>query len=124
MPANPLDRLGELVMIRVRDKAIADWDKILDGRMRGVTAERVRGEWEAAGCNHTEAIRQLIPRIVDTTLHHLMWMLEQERSVELSIEVEGAVTRNLREASDGLSGELYGERGWIARFSKERHDDA
>ena len=122
MSGRSLDRLGELLMTRVRDKAISDWDKILDGRMKGATADRVRSELAAGTGEPVAILRRLIPLVVDTTLHHLLWTLEQEKSLNLSIGVEGDVIPSAREASDGLSGELYGTRGWIARFSTERHE--
>jgi hypothetical protein len=123
MSENPLDKLGELLMTRVRDKAIGDWDRILDGRMKGATAERARAELAADGGDHGAILHRLIPRIVDTTLHHLLWTLEQERSLNLAVDAEGAVVSSVREASDGLSGELYGRRGWIVRYSGERHEE-
>ena len=120
---NALDRVGELLMSRVRDKAIGDWDRILDGRMKGSTADRVRAELAAYGPDCVSTVQQMIPKIVDTTLHYLLWMLEQERDLNLSVQVEGKWVTNLPDLSDGLSGELYGKRGWIARFSKERHEE-
>ena len=44
-----------------------------------------------------------------------------DRSNEVSVEVKSQQQPAVRisDCSDGLSGELYGEQGWIARFSKE-----
>ncbi len=123
MAANALDILGEILMARVRDKAIGDWDRILDGRMKGSTAQKVRSELEAVSSDAPAVIAKMVPRIVDTTLHHLLWTLEQEDSLELSVEAEGESTPSIRDESDGLTGELYRARGWIARFSRERHEE-
>lgn len=123
MPNNVLDRLGEILITRVRDKTISDWDKILDGRMKGATAERVRAEIGAADATSASLCRRMIPRIVDTTIHHLLWTLEQEESIKLSFEFEGTVVSDACAESDGLSGELYGGHGWIARFSNERNEE-
>jgi len=123
MSDNCLDKFGELLMTHVRDKTIEDWDKIIDGRMKGLSAERVRKELIETGVDHSIILRKVIPRIVDTTLHHLLWTLEQESALNLSIETESDSFSNVCDASDGLSGELYGKRGWIARFSKERHEE-
>jgi len=116
---NPLDVVGELLMVRVRDKSIEDWEKILDGRMKGQSAEKVRQEFVVTGSEMPDIVRRMVPRIVDTVLHHLLWTLEQDQAVNLSNESDGTVTPNIREASDGLSGELYGARGWIAKFSQK-----
>ena len=121
---NPLDALGEILMTQVRDKAIGDWDRIIDGRMKGRTADKIRAELDAASADASAVLRKMIPRIVDTTLHYLLWTLEQEHSLTLSIEADGETSPNIREESDGLSGELYGTRGWLCRFSQERHEES
>ena len=112
-----LDKFGELLMTRVRDKAIGDWEKILSGEMRGQRAERLRAELTPFEPAQLEVIRRLLPDIVDTTLHHLLWMLEQERSADLICEAGSGVKESVRDSSDGLTGELYGKNGWVAQFS-------
>lgn len=117
-----LDRFGELLMRRIRDEAISDWDMILDGTMKDERSQKVRAELAGLDFDSSQVafIRWLIPQVVDTTLHHLLWTLEQEETVNVAVKTEGAEIASLREASDGLAGELYSEDGWIARFSKER----
>jgi hypothetical protein len=66
-----------------------------------------------------ELIKRLVPKIVDTSLHHLLWTLEQNESLELTI-YDGTKKENIAEISDGLTGELYTEDGWIYRFSNKR----
>lgn len=124
MDRNPLDIVGELLMVRVRDKSIEDWERILDGRMKGQTAEKVRQELAGTGSEVPAAVNRMVPRVVDTVLHHLLWTLEQEQAINLSIEADGTVTPSIREVSDGLSGELYGERGWIVKFSQKKSMEA
>lgn len=120
MARNPLDIVGEFLMLRVRDKSIEDWEKILDGRMKGQMAEKVRQEFSDSGSEVPDVVKHMVPRIVDTVLHHLLWTLEQEQTINLSIEADGTITPSIREVSDGLSGELYGERGWIVKFSQKQ----
>ena len=107
-----LDLFGELLVTRVREKAILDWMKQLDGRMKGETADRLRADIAVLGETQLALLRQLVPQIVDTTLHHLLWTLEQERSVEVVVVGSGG-SQSLRNLSDGLPGELY---EWIERF--------
>jgi hypothetical protein len=121
--SNPLlDKFGELLMRRVRDKAIGDWERIVAGQMRGASAERVRQQIASLAPQQTEILLKLIPQIVDTTLHHLLWTVEQEQSVDLVLKDEQGVAHSAQEASDGLPGELYGDQGWIARFSTKPKD--
>lgn len=116
---NPsLDKFGKLLIEKVRDQAIGDWERFISGEMKGVTAERVKQQTASLTSEQKTIICNLIPMVVDTTLHHLLYIAEQEQSLRLMIDnPEGGAAHNLREISDGLAGELYGDHGWIARFS-------
>ena len=114
-----LDRFGEILIRRVRDKAILDWTKILDGRMKGDSAERLRPELSRLNSSELVLIERLVPQIVDTTLHHLLWTLEQEESVDVAVKMPAGAVPSLRDVSDGLAGELY---GWIPRFSNQPNE--
>ena len=37
-----LEKFGEILIHKVRDKAINDWEMILDGKMKGLSAAQVR----------------------------------------------------------------------------------
>lgn len=118
MSEQALDRFGEVLMRQVRDEAISDWHMILDGKMKDAESQEIRSRLDQAGVNRIqlEIIRQLVHRIVDTTLHHLLWTLEQEKSIDVSVRLGEEVIGSLRDLSDGLAGELY---NWAPRFSKE-----
>ncbi len=117
-----LDHFGNVLARRVRDEAISDWDMILDGRMKDASSQAIRAELERLQLSNEELefLRRLIPRIVDTTIHHLLWTLEQEESIDIAVKTAVDAVPSLREVSDGLAGELY---GWIPRFSKQRYEE-
>src|SRR5262245_17681040 len=118
----PLDYFGELLMRRVRDEAIADWDMIVDGRMKDDGSKRIRSELSSRAFNkeQIDMVRWLVPKIVDTTLHHLLWTLEQEESIVIGLRGDDTSAQSLREQSDGLAGDMY---NWIPRFSKQRYEE-
>jgi len=113
-----LDAFGSLLMKRVRDQVIFEWNGYIDGQMKGSTAARIQESLHLFDTRQIAALHQLIPEIVDTTLHHLLWMIEQEKAVNLTLSDKDGEVHELRDLSDGLAGELYAEDGWIARFSK------
>ncbi|MGX6445706.1 epimerase [Neobacillus sp. K501] len=114
-----LDIFGEILMQRVRDEAIEQWEKTLEGKMRSENSQRLSNLIAASG--QSELINELIPQIVDTTLHHLLWTIEQEDLLDISVIVDYTMV-SLKDLSDGLPGELYTEDGWISRFSnKSKH---
>jgi len=111
-----LDKAGAFLIHRVRDFTIRDWDLILDGTMRGETADEVRSVL-ANESECREVIRALIPMIVDDLLHQLLFAVEDNEDVRLSVESNGVLV-DAASVSDGLAGELFSNRGWIARFSE------
>jgi hypothetical protein len=113
-----LNKFGQLLMRRVRDEAVTDWKMMIDGRMKGASAEKVRQLLGSLSEADKRLISHLIPGVVDTVLHHLLWTVEQETDLYVGVETDDGI-ENLRDISDGLPGELYSDEGWIARFSKE-----
>jgi hypothetical protein len=113
-----LDRFGQLLMKKVRDEAVTDWKMIIDGRMKGESAEKVRALLRDVSDTDKKLVLQLIPGVVDTVLHHLLWAAEQEADLQLGMKMKDGI-EELRDISDGLPGELYSDEGWISRFSEE-----
>ncbi len=113
-----LDTFGELLITKVRDKAILEWRMIMSGHMKGEhTASVLKArEWSP----ETKALfLSLVPEIVDTVLHHFLWTFEQNEHIRIAMELPDEKVESLSAISDGFPGELYSEEGWIARFSKE-----
>lgn len=118
MPRKPLDHFGKRLMASVRDETIEQWLSLIDGKLKGETAERLRPELKRMTSADRSLLRRLVPRIVDTTLHHLLWTLEGNEDITVSVTADGENCPNIASESDGLAGEVYGPAGWIARFSK------
>ena len=115
MSEQRLDFFGELLMNRVRDEAIYDWERIIEGQTKAKESIEIHN---SLSDKEKDLIRRLVPKVVDTKLHHLLWTLEQDDSLELLVN-DGTKKENIAEISDGLTGELYTEDGWIYRFSNK-----
>jgi hypothetical protein len=114
-----LTTFGQWLMTEVRDSTIEHWTMILSGKMGGIKAEEVQRELANWGKNERTALEALVPKVVDTTLHYLLFGLEQISHIKVSVQTSSGEVSNIAEVSDGLAGEVYGTKGWIARFSKE-----
>ncbi|WP_297422742.1 hypothetical protein [Clostridium sp.] len=121
MNENVLDYFGEKLMLCVRDETIIKWDMILDGKMKGITAQQVSEKMINFNREQIEVLKWLIPKIVDTNIHKFLAMLEEHNEIKVEI-YDGQNNNNINEISDGLAGELYTEDGWIKRFSEKRYD--
>jgi hypothetical protein len=114
-----LDFFGKVLMSKIRDEAIDDWERIFQGKMNDDESKKVFEELKSFNPKQVQFIIDLLPKIVDTTLHHLLWTLEQEEDINVLVKLEENKYLNIREISDGLTGELYTEDGWISRFSSK-----
>ncbi|PTY01180.1 epimerase [Verrucomicrobia bacterium LW23] len=112
-----LDHFGSLIIKRIRNATIEDWARILDGRMKGATATHVQSLLTQHSPDVKDVIEQLLPKIVDTAIHHMLWTIEQENDLKVMIKSPDGII-DVKEESDGLAGELYGEKGWIARHGQ------
>ena len=121
MSQTMLEKFGELLIHKVRDKAINDWEMILNGKMKGTRAAQIRNLISGYSLEQLEILKELIPQVVDTTLHHLLWTIEQLDILKILLSDKEGTTCDIKEVSDGLPGELYGERGWIKRFSTKHY---
>ena len=58
-------------------------------------------------------------RSIDTTLHFLLTVIEENDDLDMTVSLSESETVSIKELSDGLAGELYSEKGWVARFSSK-----
>jgi hypothetical protein len=114
-----LDAFGRLLMARVRDASIVEWDGIIDGGATSPAEKRLHELLKTFDAQQRDAIRELLPQIVDTTLDHLLWTLEQVKWVDVAVQTEKGTVPSIRDVSDGLAGEKY---YWIPKFSEQRYD--
>lgn len=110
---NILDEFGKILITEVRDGTIDSMNKMIDGTMKGTTAKLIRKKIAILNNEQIEILKWLIPEIVDFSLDSMLFMFEGHPDLQLVFQ--GV---DLKEVSDGLSGELYTEDGWIQKFSK------
>ena len=113
-----IDRFGEVLMTRVRDESIDKWKSIVRGQM--ATSDEAAAKLVRLEPNAKRIFVSLLPHVVDTVIHNLLWTLEQSQEISVRVKAGRATVQSVAEVSDGLCGELYGTKGWISRFSKEK----
>ncbi|RDU23586.1 epimerase [Anaerosacchariphilus polymeriproducens] len=118
MSENILDYFGNKLMKEVRDETISSLDMMIDGKMKGSTAQQIRGKISTFNEEQLMTIKWLITKITDLSIHNLLMMIEQNDDIKVMVD-----DNDIKEDSDGLEGELYTEDGWISRFSKERYEE-
>jgi hypothetical protein len=124
MSREALERFAELIMTRVRDAAIEQWQLFLDGRMKGPSGTRVRRQLEGLSQEQIAMIRdKLMPDIIDTSLHYLFWLLDGFDHVVVQFDDGPGPHGDIIDRDDSLQNRLYGDAGWIRRFSRQPYDN-
>src|SRR5262249_25803912 len=101
MSDKALDTFGKMLMQGVRDRVLRHWQMVIEGKMEDTESRRIFEEIHRK--SGADAVSELAPKIIDTTLHYLLCMLEDEQSLSLSVDAGDAVTKNIRDVSDGLA---------------------
>jgi hypothetical protein len=112
-----LNELGRLLMHQVRDPSIIQNDKLIRGELRSALAMRMSPALDSLSMD-ADVAHNLILIVVDTVIAHLLNMIDQEETLDI------IVTRPphqpiILKPEEGLLGQMYGEEGWIRKFSNE-----
>jgi hypothetical protein len=117
----PLAHFGKILVKDVRDYSIRQLDRKVDQGLGDDDDVRARALLEKLGPEAKELLKTLIPELVDTTLHYVMWMFEHptHNGIRLSVTLpSGETVPDLNAVSDGLAGDLV---AWVPAYAKERH---
>lgn len=116
--SSALDNFGEVFISEVRDNTLETFERIFDGSMRGMTAEKMRDKISIFNEQEKNVLLWLLSKTADYCMHNMLFMLEEHEELELLYAGE-----NIVEESDGLAGELYTEDGWIEKYSKKMYEE-
>ena len=109
-----LEKYGELFINEVRDNTIDCFEKIFNGTMKGITAREIQEKTGKFKDSEKKEILWIITKAIDQCIYNMLFMTEEHDEIEIIYQGE-----NIAEISDGLSGELYSEDGWIGKYSKK-----
>ncbi|RKZ38974.1 MAG: hypothetical protein DRR00_33750 [Candidatus Parabeggiatoa sp. nov. 3] len=119
-----LEKFGQILMSEVRDEAIEKYEMIAAGTLKSTPAMELNKKLSSFSDEQLSIVRQLVASSIDDVIYHFLWMLEQhEEDIDMTCSEDAESTKeNVINISDGLSGELYTEDGWIAKFSNYKEN--
>jgi hypothetical protein len=111
------DKFGAFLMTNVRDAAIDRFDSLATNQLKSPRTESLRKALGRMSAEDLAVVRRCVFACVDTGLHDFLFALQQVADFDddIHVVVDG---NNIVEQSDGLHGELFGDNGWFARYSK------
>lgn len=112
-----LDKFGRLVMQDLRDRAIDDVDLLAAAHWKAPAVRALQADLAALSKRQRGVVRRCVVRCIDSAIHDFLFKLQELADFENDVQVF-ADGKNVVTLSDGIHGELFGEEGWQARFSR------
>lgn len=113
-----LDVFGRLLMKEVRDRTISSYDRMASGTIKSVTGKKLYALMNDFDEDQKNVIKAIVLSQIDGAIHNFLWLIERQGTSTFPLVLEGGMPPvDLAAASDGLSGELYSDEGWIAQYS-------
>jgi hypothetical protein len=111
------EKFGAFLMANLRDGAVDRFDSLASNHLKSPRTESLRKTLAAMSAEDRAVVRRCVLACVDTGLHDFLFALQQiaDFDNDITVAVDG---KNIVEQSDGLHGELFGDNGWFARYSK------
>lgn len=115
-----LSSFGNLFIESVRDNTLFVLEGIISGHMKSKVYKEMYEKINRMSEQDRELLMDFAYRMVDLSLHNMLFMFEASKEWIIS---DSENTINIAEDSDGLSGELYTDDGWIHRFSNYKRSN-
>lgn len=111
-----LDNFGKCLMQYCRDHSLSLVSKILQGKMRSPNQKAVGEALQNLTPEEKKAIEDLTKLLFNGITFQFEQFLNRHTEYKL-MYIDGDSSIDLLDLSDGLFGEMFGEDGWIEKYS-------
>lgn len=117
MSDHRLDKVGEFVMMHLRDRGIEFAEQLIAGRWKAPALADLQASVRRLSRNDQKLVYDVVVESIDVAIHDFLFALGEWSDTDdgVSLHCSGV---SVARSSDGLQGEPFGENGWIARFSR------
>lgn len=113
----PLEKFAAFFVQNLRDKMLDDLETLLRGGSKAPATQELQNKISKFNEAQKQTIRETAEDIITSGMHDLLFALQEEADTNgaIKILVDGQEVAKL---SDGMHGEIFGDDGWIVRYSK------
>lgn len=111
---NPLWMPDICLSLNLRDKMLHDLEMMLSGGWKAPELQELQTKLSGLTDAQKQTVRELCERIAAAGMHDLLFAISDSGGA-VRVLVDG---QDVAKFSDGLHGEIFGDDGWITRFSK------
>lgn len=113
---SPLDNFGSFFVKNFRDKSLHNLQGLLDGNWNAPELQSLQRELSSFSPAQKATVRELAETLLTHAMHDLLFAFQESHDCDSGIEIL-VNDEPVAEMSDGMHGEIFGEDGWIVRFS-------
>ena len=120
---DPVHKFGEFLVKNLHDEAIGFFEQLALGQWKAPALQPLQKALASLTPPQREIIRECVRRSLVAGLHRFLFALGEAHDIDqgITVLVDGA---DIAEQSDGLQGEIFGDDGWLAKYSKYGHHAA
>ena len=112
-----VDDFGKVFIENVWDYTIDVMKNTIDGKMKSEKSKILYKKINELDNDVKKIIKEIIMETIQQNTFHILNFFEQEESYIIGFN-DGVKIVDLKELSDGIAGELYGDDGWIEKYGK------
>ncbi len=112
-----LDKFGKLVIENMRDKQIDFVNSLFENKWKSEELVELQNKLSEFDAKEQLIIKQMVEILLTNTMHDFLFALQDSHDSEEKLDII-VDQKELICLSDGLHGEIFGDEGWIVRFSK------
>lgn len=111
-----LDKWGKLVVERLLDEGVEYAETLLAGKWKAPGLQPLQRDLSAFNAEQRAVVLRCVRSTLDTTVHaYLVGLREALEDGDVRVTLGKT---DLAKLEDNLEGHLYGEGGWIEKFSR------
>lgn len=112
-----LEKFGAFFVRNLRDKMLDDLEMILQGAWKAPDTQELQKKVAGLSDTDKQTLRDVAEHVITTGMHDLLFALQEQADADGAIRllVDG---KEVAKLSDGLHGEIFGDEGWIVKYSK------
>lgn len=112
-----LEDFGKYLMRYCRDRSLAMVARVLQGTIKSPNHKSVGERLQTLTEEERKAVEDLAKLVFNETAFQFEQFLNEHKKYKLLYVDDGAAV-DLLDLGDGLFGEMFGEYGWIKRYSQ------
>jgi len=119
-----LENFGKFLMDNLRDPAILYAEKLLNEEWTSSKLKDLQSSFAQFSEDQKKIILTCVIQSIDNGIHDLLFAFQENYTTHTSDIKIFVDDTNLESISDGLNGEIFGEEGWRAKYSKYGENDS